>query len=110
MQYLADIVDTFENGVGKNNEHGPTLKKFMEGGRWAALIGNIERSIKGPFYFGAEPSCVDFFLAAHLDARVASLFEPLKEKHGFDAMASAPKVRSARLRHSLRAAGTRCRP
>ena len=89
---MADIVDTFEGNLGKNNEHGPTLKKFLEGERWASLMGNLERGIVGPFYCGEEPCCVDFFLAAHLDWRTVSLFDPLKAKHGVDALAPFPKV------------------
>ena len=46
MQYLVDIVDVFEGNLGKNNEHGPTLKKFLEGSRWPKLMSNLERSIK----------------------------------------------------------------
>ena len=67
MQFMADIVDTFEGNLGKHNEQGPALKKFLEGDRFKALMGNLERGIVGPYYFGAEPSCVDFFLAAHMD-------------------------------------------
>ena len=25
-------------------------------------MGNLSRAIKGPYYFGEQPSCVDFFL------------------------------------------------
>jgi hypothetical protein len=46
MQCLLDIQDLFEGNVGKNNEDGPTLKKFIEGPRFAALMGNLERAIK----------------------------------------------------------------
>ena len=92
MQFMADIVDTFEGNLGKHNEQGPALKKFLEGDRFQALMGNLERGIVGPYYFGAEPSCVDFFLAAHMDWRVCSLFAPLKAKHGVDALAPFTKV------------------
>ena len=30
--------------------------------RWKRLMGNLSRAIKGPYYFGEQPSCVDFFL------------------------------------------------
>ena len=39
-QYCMDLVDTFEGNLGKNNEHGPTLKKFLTGDRWAKLLGS----------------------------------------------------------------------
>ena len=76
----------------QSNEHGPTLKKFLEGDRWAALMRNLENGIVGPYYCGSEPCCVDFFLAAHIDSRTATLFGPLKAKHGVDALAPFPKV------------------
>lgn len=45
MQFCGDIVDTFEGGVGKNNEDGAALKKFIEGDRFARLMGNVERGV-----------------------------------------------------------------
>jgi glutathione S-transferase len=92
MQWLADCVDVFEGGVGKSNEHGPTLKKFLEGGRWAQLMSNLEAGIQGPFYLGAEPCAADFFLASMIGHRATTLFAPVKEKYGFDAMAGYPKA------------------
>jgi glutathione S-transferase len=94
MQFCADIVDCFEGNLGKNNEDGAALKSFLAGDRWKALMGNIERSIKGPYYFGEKPSAVDFFLLQHMDWRTANVFEPLKTK-GLDVMAAYPKVRGA---------------
>lgn len=92
FQYLSDIIDVFEQNLGKNNEQGPALKKFLEGDRWPLLMRNLEAGIKGPYYFGDEPCCVDFFLAAHLDWRSVTLFNPLKAKHGVDALKPFPKV------------------
>lgn len=91
-QYVLDIVDTFEGGIGKNNEDGATLKSYLTGPRFASQMGNVERSIAGPFFFGAEPSAVDFFLLMHLDMRTTSIFGPLRERFGFDALAAFPKV------------------
>ena len=65
MQYCSDIVDTFEGNLGKNNEAGPALKAFLEGERWPKLMGNLERGVQGPYFFGAQPSPVDFFLLPH---------------------------------------------
>eukprot|EP00326_Haptolina_ericina_P030406 CAMPEP_0181171006 /NCGR_PEP_ID=MMETSP1096-20121128/1671_1 /TAXON_ID=156174 ORGANISM="Chrysochromulina ericina, Strain CCMP281" /NCGR_SAMPLE_ID=MMETSP1096 /ASSEMBLY_ACC=CAM_ASM_000453 /LENGTH=158 /DNA_ID=CAMNT_0023258609 /DNA_START=528 /DNA_END=1005 /DNA_ORIENTATION=+ len=96
MQCLLDIQDLFEGNVGKNNEDGPTMKKFIEGPRFAALMGNLERAIKGPYFMGESPTCVDFFLLGHLDSRIASLFDPLKAKHGVDALAPYPKCLAIR--------------
>jgi len=91
MQFCSDIVDTFEGGLGKNNEEGAALKAYVEGQRWANQMGNIERSIVGPYYFGAEPCAVDFFLLQHLDWRGNSIFVPLKER-GVDLLAPYPKI------------------
>ena len=102
---MADTIDVFEGNLGKRHEDGAQLKEFLEGERWGLLMGNIERSIKGrpfvfemypsvplltrfdfptsgPFYFGDEPSSVDFFLAATLDWRMAHIFEPLRASKG----------------------------
>lgn len=92
MQFCVDIVDAFEGNLGKKNEDGPTLKEFLSGSRWSSLMSNIERSIQGPFYFGEEPSAVDFFLLQHLDWRGVSMFVPLKEKYGVDVLAPYPKM------------------
>jgi len=92
FQYISDVVDTFEANLGKHNEDGPTLKKFMEGDRFKALLGNIERAIQGPYYFGGELSACDFFLAAHLDWRESAVFGPLKAKYGVDVLAGFPKI------------------
>ena len=54
-------------------------------------MGNLSRAIKGPYYFGEQPSCVDFFLLQHMDWREANVFAPLKTK-GIDVMAPYPKI------------------
>lgn len=92
MQHIADIVDVFEGNLGKSNEDGPTLKKFLHGDRWKQLMTNLENGIKGPFYFGDKPCAADFFLAAHLDGRNKGVFDPLKERHGEDHTSAYPKV------------------
>lgn len=93
-QYMGDIVDVFENNLGKSNEDGATLKAFLTGERWEKLMSNIERSIMGPYYFGGEPSAVDFFLLAHLDFRFAGLFERLQKQTGVDYFKKYPKVKA----------------
>jgi len=92
MQFCGDCVDTFEGGVGKNNEDGALLKAYVEGPRFAAQMSLLERSIKGPFVFGDTPSAADFFLLQHLDWRGSSIFVPLKERYGIDLLAPYPKM------------------
>ena len=48
----------------------------------------------GPYYFGGEPSAVDFFLLAHLDFRFAGLFERLQKQTGVDYFKKYPKVKA----------------
>ena len=35
---LTDIIDLFENNLGKNNEDGKKFYKFMEGGRFGQIV------------------------------------------------------------------------
>jgi hypothetical protein len=44
----------------------------LEGDRFPKQLGNLDRAIVGPFYFGATPSASDFFLCAHVDWAEAS--------------------------------------
>merc|ERR1711964_511590 len=45
------------------------LKKFIAvDGKLHLWLGTINRQIKGPFYFGKEPTYVDFALVGVLDA------------------------------------------
>jgi glutathione S-transferase len=94
LQYCLDVIDVFENGWGKNNESGPQLKKWIEGDRLKALMGNIERSIKGPFYFGEEPCAADFQLFASLDQGVTNIWNPLEAMHNVDYFAAFPKMKA----------------
>jgi glutathione S-transferase len=71
LQILADLIDTFENGIGAAaDKGGSALKQFFEDGkpsRFAKLMGNIERNIQGPYFFGASLTVPDFVLAALTD-------------------------------------------
>lgn len=70
MQMLADIDDwllnNFKPGIPTLTST-EALKTFLEGSdgqpaRFANFASAIEFNIEGDFTFGAEPSCVDFFL------------------------------------------------
>ena len=92
VQYLIDIVDTFEGGLNKAADSGPTLKEYLEGERFAKQVGNIDRSIKGPFYFGDSPTAPDFFLCNLLDWFDHMLLVRLKEEKGVDALGPFKKI------------------
>ena len=58
---MCDLIDLFENGIAANQgKDGTALKTFLEGDRLPKILGNIERSIRGPFYFGASPTKCGF--------------------------------------------------
>ena len=97
LQYMLDIVDTFETGgvAGAKDKGGAALKVFLEGERFAKQMGNLDRGIAGPFYFGAAPTSVDFFLCAHVDWVEATLFDRLKADKGIaDPLAPFAKVKA----------------
>ena len=59
LQYISDLVDLFELAIGgAGNKGGADLKQYLTGDRFKKVVGNIERSIKGPFYFGDKVSTV----------------------------------------------------
>merc|ERR1711990_1257713 len=102
MQMLADIDDWLLNNFKPDNcktltssEH---LKGFLEGsgdtpGRFAAYATMVEFNITGDFVFGAEPSCVDFFLAHQLDFVYHTVLQKLQDHTGTDVLASFPKIK-----------------
>ena len=100
VQYMNDLQDfaleTFSNALDFGDD--PTsLRAFIEGGRMASFMANIEHSIAGPFYFGDEPSYVDYYLLGKFDWEIDSVcLTPLTAKlaeKGFDLYAKAPKIR-----------------
>jgi len=56
-------------------------------------VGAVERNIKGPYFFGADPSFVDFFLLQHMDGRM-DMFEKLQVKTGRDLLVQCPKIKA----------------
>lgn len=95
VQFMADIIDAFENGLATEKTKGaPALKAYLEGPRFAKWLAHFERSIKGPFFFGGDkPTYVDFLFVAHVDWAYASTLDRLiKEKGLADPLAASPKV------------------
>ena len=79
MQILADLIDTFEGLVGKPDS-GAGLKAVLEGNRLPKLLGNLERNVKGPYFFGEKPSVPDFVLTALVDWSEITTCNVLKDK------------------------------
>eukprot|EP00943_MAST-04B_sp_MAST-4B-sp1_P003450 g3450.t1 len=98
-QWLLDIIDLFENGLGGSiNKGGAALKVYLEGAgdgqpsRFAKQIGNLNRAIKGPFFMGEEPTLVDFFLCQHVDWQQATCLNRLQKQTNVDIFAPYPNV------------------
>jgi len=98
-QYLADIVDLFENGINKSaSQGGADLKTYLEGdgsdgpSRFAKQASNLSRAIKGPFFFGDSPSYVDFFLCQHFEWNDATFLGRLEQETGKSFVKSYEKI------------------
>jgi hypothetical protein len=68
------------------------LKAFLEGAdgkpaRAAMWLGNIERSIVGPYYAGATATYVDYYLAMNIDFSDATGLKALEAKTKVRALA-----------------------
>ena len=98
-QLMIDLVDTFENGIGKAAmEGGAALKIFLEQGRrqavapFAMLMGNLSATSKGPSSSGTKPTPVDFMLTALTDWQDEGKMDRLKVEKGLDPWAAYPKL------------------
>jgi len=72
LQYMSDAYD-FAEDVTKHSKSLEDINKFVkapEAGKPAWIeewLTNFERSIKGPFYFGSQPTYVDFWTTQGFD-------------------------------------------
>ncbi|KAL3912522.1 MAG: hypothetical protein SGPRY_008311 [Prymnesium sp.] len=69
VQYMVDASDLLSQTpiadppiTEPSNSDVAALVDFHDSGRFNAWMGNLERSIKGPYYFGDSISYVDFYL------------------------------------------------
>ena len=94
VQHLADIVDFFELGLAGtlSNKGSGELKKFIEGDRLPKQLGNLERAVQGPFFYGDKPTVTDFFLTQQVDWHEGTLLDRLKAEKGVDIFAAFPKL------------------
>jgi len=97
LQYMLDAGD-LQSELGRKNENPDTFCDFMKGkdgkpSRFSLWLNNIERSIKGPFYFGDTATYVDYHLTATMDWLEGMTFNAVKEETGTDYLEDATKVR-----------------
>ena len=91
FQYMNDAQDFMTEGLSTAG-HPDSVAEFMfTGPRFDAWMGNIERSIQGPYYFGRTLTCVDFYLLQCMDWLNTTLLQPISELTG-DRVAPYPKV------------------
>lgn len=94
-QFMLDSAD-LQTELAKAGADAVTLKAFLQGAdgkpaRFANWMGNIERGIKGPYYFGAKATYVDFHLNGSFEWMEMTTFNPLKAKTG-DLLVAYPKI------------------
>ena len=97
LQYMCDLEDLHTemrraHTVGQAGGDVVALKKYLTGARFASHLGAIERSIKGPFYFGERPTYVDFIAVGFFDMLSTIILDPVSAHTGIDFLASAPKL------------------
>lgn len=94
MQHLSDLLDFF-NEAGKAATTPQLLHEFVDGAFFGARfdnwVGNIERSIVGPYYYGEEITYVDFFMANCVEWAHNRVFDAVEPVTG-DKWAGYPKV------------------
>merc|ERR1711998_83826 len=95
MQYMLDAEDLWTE-YGKAHGAGVAdLKKFLEGegSRFHSWLANMERSIKGPFYFGAKATFVDYQVTSIINMLKGHSLNKLESKTG-DLFAAYPKLKA----------------
>lgn len=94
VQYMTDLNDLESELIGRYGsaragDGWERMRAFNDGGRLASWLGNIERSIEGPFYFGKKLSAPDFYLVG-----VMGYFEVMDPASPAALLADYPKARA----------------
>lgn len=97
LQYMCDLDDLHKEmdkaaSLGREKNDVIALRAYLEGARFNKHIESIERSIKGPFYFGEEPTYVDFIATGYFDMMDGKWLDSLKPYSG-DVLARTPKLK-----------------
>jgi glutathione S-transferase len=97
IQYMADLSDLHDEMAGKasageSKNDVKALQEYLTGDRYKSHLRAIERSIKGPFYFGEEMTYVDFATTSYFDTCEGKYLTPLLEKTGDTVKEHAPKL------------------
>ena len=65
MQFMLDLVDMM-NELGGYVITSAKLDEFVARGRHDTWMSHFERGVVGPYFFGASPTYVDYYLVAQL--------------------------------------------
>jgi glutathione S-transferase len=98
LQYMNDLNDLHDEmkAAAMKGEAAKDIKylqKYIEGDRYKTHLATINRQIKGPFYFGNEPTYVDFYASSMFEMCEGRWLNPLIDKTGDTLNAYAPKLR-----------------
>eukprot|EP00965_Chrysotila_dentata_P253297 6211179-Pleurochrysis_carterae.AAC.1 len=91
---MNDLLDFFENVVQSGGD-AAALHRLIDGGRFAALLSNIERQVVGPHYYGEKMTYLDFYLVTVFDFIISGIFDRLGKVDFAELTAPYPKVRAA---------------
>jgi hypothetical protein len=97
LQYMNDLNDVHDGMAaaytkGEAAKDVKDLQEYIEGDRYKIHLATINRQIKGPFYFGNEPTYVDFYASSIFEMCEGRWLNPLIDKTGDTLNAHAPKL------------------
>ena len=98
LQYILDLDDLHNELKGAAiagvvSKDVKALREYLEGDRYKTHLATINRQIKGPFYFGNDPTYVDFFAVSMFEMCEGRWLNVLKDKAGDTINEHAPKLR-----------------
>jgi len=100
LQYMGDLSDLHADCqeaaiAGKASKDVAALQAYLTGDRYKSTLRAIEKCVKGPYYFGSEPSYMDFYADCYLCMLEGKWLGPLIPKSGDTIEMYAPKLKAA---------------
>ena len=99
LQYMSDMNDLHSELVQKamagrlaTPPDVAALQEYITGSRYKAFLAAINRAIAGPFFFGAEPTYVDYYADGVVTMCHEKFLGPLVPKSGDTLETHAPKL------------------
>lgn len=97
LQYMLDLDDLHNEMKGaymKGADDIKDLKEYLTGDRYKNHLSAVNRQIKGPYYFGNDPTYLDFMAVSYFDMCETRWLNPLLDKSGDTVAEHAPKLRT----------------